>query len=263
MPELRKNESPWPYFAGGLAGVLMLSFFLWQIFQEPAAQRSAIDERIHTADAPRPRSPFTPAAPPPSSLAFTGSTDDLPLAGPPGPPAHADAAPRPEEKFREAVAASEARARALAIAYTKRHPSIASYGRDWMSYPDLKKLNDDYMRERDPIKFMRGLARSENFPVLVKKYAADPAVHSFVIDAVKQAPAGLASAAAGYLPEDGSVKGLVGTVADALGLPKAVTAGILGGSVDPKELGQKQVLDEVLRSNPGVGKDAAPPAKRP
>jgi hypothetical protein len=204
---------------------MLLLFLVWQVFQDQTPQPSVIDARAADGAPPRPRSSSV-LPPPPSSLAFTGSAADLPFA-PEKSATPVLPAPDPEEEFRQAVAASESKARALAMSYTKRYPSIANYGRDWMSYPDLKKLNDDYMRERDPVKFMRGLARSENFPKLIKKYAGDPAIHAFVIEAIKEAPIDLAAAAAGYLPGDALARSSVDGVAGALGLPAALTSGVL------------------------------------
>lgn len=262
MPFSPKPQSPWPYFAAGLGGVLLAAFFLWQVFSAPTPQPAAIDERVAVGPlSPKPSRPASePAAPPPSSLAFTGSSRDLPFAR--QEPLGAAAPPKAgaEENFRTAIAASESKARALAVAYTKKHPSIAQYGHDWMSYPDLKKLNDDYMRDHDPVKFMKGLSKSENFPKLVKKYAKDPAVHSFIIDAISNAPGELAAAVADYLPAEEVLKGLVGGVAEAMGLPKGVTAGLLGSGagLDEKSLKQgKGNLDQAIQGDPRLGKAGA------
>jgi hypothetical protein len=151
------------------------------------------------------------------------------------------------DSFTEACRKVEGKVRALAIAYTKRHPSIARYGRDWMSYPDLKKLNDDYMRDHDPVAFLRGTARSQNFARLLAKYAPDPAVQSFVKDGIVQAPGELTSSAISLLKEDNAIKTVVSNVVAALGLPPALTAGVLGGQVD-----QNQVMGQILQGNPGL-----------
>ena len=139
-------------------------------------------------------------------------------------PAAAPAAPR--SGFTEAVRRSEARARDLAIQYTQRYPAIAQYGKDWMSRPDLKKLNDDYAADHDPVKFLRGLARAPSAPELAAKYAGDPAVRAFVKDALAGAPKELLSAASDMLVEDGLVRGLAADLGGALGLPKDFTDGL-------------------------------------
>ncbi|MDD5656300.1 MAG: hypothetical protein PHF00_03495 [Elusimicrobia bacterium] len=111
--------------------------------------------------------------------------------------------------FAEAVRRAESQAHALALSYTRRYPSIRQYGRDWMSYPDLKKLNDDYMRDHDPVRFLRGLVRSPNFIPLSRKYAADPAIQSFVKQAIREAPGSLLGAALGFFEQDKPLQDMV------------------------------------------------------
>ena len=128
--------------------------------------------------------------------------------------------------FTEAVRQSEDRARDLAIKYTDRYPAILQYGRDWMGQPDLKKLNDDYMADHDPVKFLRGLARSPSFPELTAKYARDPAVQAFVKEALKEAPRDVLAASSDLLVEDGILRGLLSDSGKALGLPQSFTDGL-------------------------------------
>jgi hypothetical protein len=132
----------------------------------------------------------------------------------------------------------EGNVRDYATRMTKKYPSVRQYGRDWMSYPDLRKLNDDYMRNHDPVAFMAGLSRSPNFGKMVSKYAADPGLRSFVIDGVQQAPGELVAAAGDALQGDGVMKNLVLNVANAMGLPPSITAIVGGsmGSVDPGKM---------------------------
>jgi len=161
--------------------------------------------------------------------------------------------PRPadqktEQDFTAAVRRAEAKAIALAQAYTARYPAIAQYGRDWMSYPDLKKLNDDYMRDHDPIAFLRGLARSQNFGRLMAKYAGTPAIQSFVKESITRAPGEVAMTSTSLLQEDSLIKSVVAHVVSALGLPPAMTAGILGGG----KVDQNQVMGNIIQDNPGL-----------
>ncbi|OGR86895.1 MAG: hypothetical protein A3J74_04565 [Elusimicrobia bacterium RIFCSPHIGHO2_02_FULL_57_9] len=144
----------------------------------------------------------------------------------------------------EKVRKSEGRVRSLAERYTKRYPVIARYGLDWMSYPDLEKLNNDYMKNHDPIQFMRGLSQSKNFGILVKKYAREPAIHAFVQDAVKQLPADAAATAMDYLNSNNTIKNFVGNLGSSLGLPLDLL-GLGGGKTD-----QRAVLNSVLKNNP-------------
>ena len=152
------------------------------------------------------------------------------------------------DSFTEACRKAESKVQSLAMAYTKRYPSIAKYGRDWMSYPDLKKLNDDYMRDHDPVAFLRGTARSKNFAKLLTQYAGDPAVQAFVKEGIAQAPGDVTSSAISLLKEDNAIKTVVSNVALALGLPPALTAGILGGG----QVDQNQVMGQILQGNPGL-----------
>ncbi len=163
-----------------------------------------------------------------------------------------DASPAQKRKeaalsFQEAAKKHEKRVHAYFLAATRRHPSIRQYGRDWMSYPDLKKLNDDYFKDRDPVRFMYGLSKSENFGKLVKKYATDPAIRAVVIDAAKQAPSDIMAAGMDYLQNDRVVKDLVGNVAKGMGLPSSMMALFddKGGKVD-----QNKIMGDIMKNNP-------------
>lgn len=151
-------------------------------------------------------------------------------------------APKAAGAFTEAVRAGEAKVRAYAIAYTKKHPSVAAYGRDWMASPELKKLNDDYMKNHDPVAFMKGVAASKDFGGMIKKYATDPAIQGFVKGGIFQAPPGVVSAGMGLLKEDVSLKGLVSNVASSLGLPPSLLAGMMGGG----KVDEKQIMGQII-----------------
>ncbi len=156
------------------------------------------------------------------------------------------------KSFEQLARKHERTVRAYFMKATAKYPSVRQYGRDWMSYPDLKKLNDDYFRDRDPVKFMKGLSKSENFGKLVKKYSTDPAIRAVVIDAAKQAPTDLMAAGMDYLNEDSNVKTLLGSVAKGMGLPSSLMAIFddgKGGKVD-----QKQVMSDIMSKNPEARK---------
>ncbi|MDD5627570.1 MAG: hypothetical protein PHU21_00780 [Elusimicrobia bacterium] len=217
--------------AGSAVGVMV-----WQLSQKekPVAGQFGLDSVAQRQAAPA--GPWQPAAP--QSGLYLVEPGDFPQpaapAAVPGKPAAAPADPPPApaapgsaaSAFTEAVRRSEDKARDLAIAYTERHPAILQYGRDWMSYPDLKKLNDDYMLGHDPVKFLRGAAGSRNFRELAGKYARDPAVRAFVKDALKQAPRDLLKASSDLLVEDGPLRALTSDAGQALGLPKDFTEGL-------------------------------------
>ncbi|MHB2026334.1 MAG: hypothetical protein ACYCPQ_06805 [Elusimicrobiota bacterium] len=121
-----------------------------------------------------------------------------------------------------ACRANEGSVAALAMEYTRKYPVIAQYGRDWMSYPDLRALNFDYMRNHDPIAFIKGVSRSQNFRILVRKYARRPEIQAFAKDIVSRAPAGLTAAVSTYLASEKNDSMLVDMVAASLGLPAGV-----------------------------------------
>ncbi|MBI4376989.1 MAG: hypothetical protein HY549_11130 [Elusimicrobia bacterium] len=127
-----------------------------------------------------------------------------------------------EGDITEKIRREEGRVRSLAMKYTKKYPVIMRYGRDWMSYPDLAALDKQYQRDRDPVKFMKGVARSPNFHKLLAKYAREPAIQAFVMDLAKQAPGELTALAAEYLSENVNIRLLVENVAQAMGLPPAL-----------------------------------------
>lgn len=154
--------------------------------------------------------------------------------------------------FQQAARKHEKRVRAYFMAATAKHPSVRQYGRDWMSYPDLKKLNDDYFKDRDPVKFMYGLSKSENFGKLVKKYATDPAIRAVVIDAAKQTPSDIMSAGLDYLQNDRVIKDLVGSVAKGMGLPSSLMAVFDDGK--GAQVDQNKIMGDILKNNPDAQK---------
>lgn len=162
-----------------------------------------------------------------------------------------------ESSFTQLCRASETKVRALAEAYTRRYPIIAAYGREWMSYPDLKKLNDDYMRNHDPVAFMRGVSVSKNFAAMIKKYAVQPPIQQFVKDGIKQAPPGMTAAAMGFLNQDGKVKGFVDNVAQNLGLPPNLFSG--GSSNEPPKIDQNAIMGSIMKGNPEMQKALSNP----
>jgi hypothetical protein len=152
------------------------------------------------------------------------------------------------DSFADSWHKAEGSVRTMAIAYTKRYPSIAQYGRDWMRYPDLRKIAFDYQRDHDPIAFLRGMAASKNFGKLVVKYAGDPALQSFVKESITKAPGDMTSSVMGFLKEDNTIKKVVSNVTEALGLPPAMTMGILGGG----KVDQNQVMGNIMQGNPSL-----------
>jgi len=242
--------------AGSAAGVL-----IWQLTQKekPASDGSGFD-LSQTRESRGPAAGTAAgslAAPAPSGLGLLQHGDWGELFGEDG-GSSPGAVPKAAASFTEAVRNSEPEVRVMAKTYTQRYPLLVQYGKDWMSYPDLKKLNDDYMTDHDPIKFLHGLAESQNFGKLVAKYARDPVFQTFVKESVTKAPKEMVAAATALLQEDGIVKGVVTNTASAMGLPPALTAGIFsGGKID-----EKAVLGQVMQANPELQKAAQDPNVR-
>jgi hypothetical protein len=107
----------------------------------------------------------------------------------------------------------------LAMKHTLKSKAIREYGRDWMSHPDLRKLNDEYFEHHDPVRFAYGAASSKSFWALVTKYSTRPEVLSFVTDAARSAPAGLRRAGSDFMKTDRSAEKLYRRFAAASGLP--------------------------------------------
>jgi hypothetical protein len=152
--------------------------------------------------------------------------------------------------FRQAIRASEKTLGDLARDYTRRYPAIARYGRDWMSYPDLKKLNDDYMRDHDPIAFLRGLSASPSFPKLLSKYAGEPAIRGFVQDAVTKAPAGAVGASMNYLNQDQTLDGFVQGVAGKVGLPAGLLQASNAAVSGPNPPDVRKLAEDAMKGMP-------------
>ena len=145
----------------------------------------------------------------------------------------------------EAARKYEAAVRRYARRETAKHPIIREYGREWMSHPDLKKLNDDYMRDKDPLKFLAGLSKSENLGKMIKKYAGKNEIRQFIVQGSKEAPADLAAAAVDALKSDRVVKDLILTIFKGLGIPlSSITAIIAGG--DPSKLDKNRIANDIL-----------------
>ena len=113
-----------------------------------------------------------------------------------------------EERFIRAVRKNEAIFEKIAVKYTLKYQFIRQYGRDWMEFPDLKRLNDEYFVHHNPIRFASGVARSANFRELFKRHSMRPEFQMFIIDVIKNTPADLIEALSDYLsanPKDATI----------------------------------------------------------
>lgn len=157
--------------------------------------------------------------------------------------------------------------RKFAVMMTNKYPAIRQYGRDWMSHPDLKKLNDDYARDHDPIAFMIGLSKAPSLGTMIKTYAGQPGMKEFIVEGMKQAPSELTGSAMDVLQNDKVVKDLVANVAGALGLPPSITGMINSAGATNGNIDQNKVMKDVM-SSPDIQKamqngQGAPPVSLP
>lgn len=132
-----------------------------------------------------------------------------------------------------------------------KHPSITQFGRDWAASPELRAIRDQYWKEKDPLKFAYGVAKSKDFAGLVKKYAADPGIRDALVTGIKESPPDLTAAAGGILKSDTVAKGLVTSVVKAVGLPASLT-GMIDGS-DTKAPDQNAIMSDIM-NNPEMKK---------
>jgi hypothetical protein len=184
-----------------------------------------------------------PATDPQSSLGMIDSTGIKFGAGGPSRASNAEALKKAEKTLLEIARKNEGRIQALAVAYAKKYPVVREYAKEWMSHPDLKKLNDDYNKDHDPIKFIRGLAKSPSFGPMVKKYGTQAPLQQFVMEVYTKAPSDAGEAAQQIMAhEEKGVTRVVNNVTTALGLGP-----LLGSNLDEK-LEKKGALDKASQT---------------
>ncbi len=149
--------------------------------------------------------------------------------------------------FKEAALKNEKLVDSFVRRMEKKHPSITKYGKDWTASPELRALRDQYWKEKDPLKFAYGLAKSNDFGKLVKKYGTDPGIRDALITGFKEAPSSLMAAAGGILQNDKIAKDLVTTVIKAAGLPPSMAAMLDGSSTKAPD--QSQMMADLLNSS--------------
>lgn len=246
-------------------GASAVGAYLYQSMSAEA-EKSSIDVSgfdVAQVEAPKQRAVVAAARQAPgSSLNMIGGAGGMNFgeheraaAAAPAASAGAQAGPPPETNFTQMCRTNETRVHSLTLQYMKRSAVFKRYGEEWMRYPDLKKLNDDYMRNHDPIAFMKGLARSPNFPLMVKKYGTDPNMQAYVKDVLAKAPSGMVSDGLAVVRKDGVVERLMDNVMSAMGLPAGMFAAYGGtGSQAPKEIDQNAVMSQMMGNNPDLQK---------
>jgi hypothetical protein len=212
---------------------------------------------------PAPSVNIAPAPSPQTSLGMVHGDAGMSVVGPgastPKPAAAGGAKPgTPKEEaalsFKEASAKHERVVDAFIRRMQGQHPSIAKYGKEWAASPELSALRDQYWKDKDPMKFAYGLAKSKDFGKLVSKYATDPGIRDTLIQGMKEAPPGLMAAVGGLFQNDNVVKDLMTTVIKAVGLPPSLTGMITGGGAVAPD--QSQIMADIMKS----AKTAPPPA---
>lgn len=148
--------------------------------------------------------------------------------------------------FKEAAAKNEKLVDSFVRRMERKHPSLTRYGKDWAASPELRALRDQYWRDKDPLKFAYGLAKSKDFAGLVRKYGTDPGIRDVLITGIKEAPPSLTGAVGGLFQNDGAVKGLVNTVIKAVGLPASLVGFLDGGEAKPVD--RNQVMADIMAS---------------
>jgi len=149
--------------------------------------------------------------------------------------------------FKDAAIRNEKIVDAFVRRMEKKHPSITQYGKDWAASPELRALRDQYWKDKDPLKFAYGLAKSNDFSKLVKKYGTDPGIRDALITGIKEAPPSLTGAVSGVFQQDNVAKSLVTTVIRAVGLPASLTSFLEGDSAKPPD--QNQIMSDIMNSD--------------
>jgi len=200
--------------------------------------------------------PMTPVEDQPGSLGMVKGDASMrvvvpgPAAPKPAGEASTPGSPKDDavKSFKEAALKNEKVVDAYIRKMQAKHPSIARYGKDWAASPELRALRDQYWKDKDPLKFAYGMARSKDFSALLKKYSGDPGIRDVLITGIKQAPPSLLGAIGGIFQNDKVAKDLVTTVSTAIGLPPSLTA-FLGGGDDAKAPDQNKVMADIMGSD--------------
>ncbi len=240
-----------------------VSVLIWHLVSNKNAGLDTSGFDMSTAPDSRPvvRPALISAAPAPvapTSLGMVKSDAGLSTGMRPAPPAAATpaAAEKPAAPadpkdaavmgFKEAAAQNEKAVDAYVRRMQAKYPSIGQYGKDWVKHKDLVALRDQYWKDKDPLKFAYGLAKSDGFGQLVKKYATDPGIRAVLLGGLKEAPPALMGAVGGLVTNDNVAKDLMNTVMKATGLPPSLVP-FLSGS-DTKAPDANAVLGDIMKS---------------
>ena len=62
----------------------------------------------------------------------------------------------------------------------KNSKVVQAWKKEFLGYPDLKALNDQWRKEHDPLKFMMGMVRSPNFSKMAASYLVKEDMRTFI-----------------------------------------------------------------------------------
>jgi len=166
-------------------------------------------------------------------------------------PGGASPAKSPAARAQETMIRNDSQMRSFVQRMMRKYPSVAQYDKDWSSYPDLKKLQNDYWKDRDVAKFLVGVAKSDNFGKMMRKYAADPGVRGFAMEFVTAGPKEVVGSIGELSGSDGAIKKVMSGVMEGLGIPSSVASTLMGGG-KPEEMDTQKMTSEILKSNPAL-----------
>lgn len=214
---------------------------------------SATPESNHRSPKSAPTAPVPIPRQAPSSLGMLKADAGIHIVGAaPAPARNSGASPEKKKEqshadFTQEARRHEADVRRFTGRMAAKYPLLRQYGKDWNSYPDLRKLNHEYRQNHDPVAFLMGLSKAPNFGKIVAKYATSPEIREYVTQGVKETPGALLSSGLAVLKNDRVIKGLIASVAGNLGLPPTITAMINGGG-DPAKLDQSKIVSDLMKS---------------
>lgn len=121
------------------------------------------------------------ALPPPKPAGPAGAAGaagaPAPGVRPAAPPAAAPSTPEMRRKMDRAVDSFFALKNSPRF---KNSKVVQAWKKDFLSHPDLKALNDEWRREKDPLKFMMGMVRSPNFQKMAAEYLVKQDMRDFI-----------------------------------------------------------------------------------
>ncbi|MBI4347391.1 MAG: hypothetical protein HY553_11080 [Elusimicrobia bacterium] len=224
---------------------MAISIGVYLTREPPAPDAEGLDMAAAPAPDPEPVAvaPVAVQAPPPPKTFGIASPPPVRPAAPPT----ADAKGHAAIGLAEAARRHESWFRNFTIKYQTKHPIVYEWGKEWVTYPELRKARDDYWQERNPVKFAFQVASSPNLAKMIGKYSQNPAMRGYVTDLAANAPGDVLKSFTNYLTKDSTAIRLLERFVRAAGLPPALASSFTGKKVDEKE-----VMNQILQQNPAL-----------